>query len=87
MQHTVMLVARLPSARVVLGAFGATRVLPEHRNPSVVVLPRGDGDQRRHAAAISVFGHGSATVQKIAPRNMHGAGPREETVPNGTWKR
>jgi len=38
------------------------RVVPEHSNPGVVVLPGGDGDQRAMitglAVAITVFGHG-----------------------------
>jgi predicted nuclease of predicted toxin-antitoxin system len=41
------------------------RLLPEHRNPGVVVLPGGGGDQRAMivglAVAISVFGHGPNT--------------------------
>ncbi len=44
------------------------RLLPEHRNPGVVVLPGGDGDQRAMivglAVAITVFGHGPQTWRR-----------------------
>jgi predicted nuclease of predicted toxin-antitoxin system len=41
------------------------RLLPEHRNPGVVVLPGGDGDQCAMntglAVAVTVFGHSPET--------------------------
>lgn len=48
------------------------RLVPEHRNPGVVVLPGGDGDQRAMimglAVAISVFGHGPQTWRRSKSR-------------------
>jgi len=43
-------------------------LVPDHRNPGVVVLPGGGGDQRAMivglAVAISVFGHGPETWKR-----------------------
>src|SRR5262249_755315 len=43
-------------------------LLPEHRNPGVVVLPGGDGDQQAMAGglrtALTVFGHGGQRWSK-----------------------
>jgi predicted nuclease of predicted toxin-antitoxin system len=43
-------------------------LIPEHRNPGVVVLPGGDGDQQSMAGglhtALTVFGHGGQMWSK-----------------------
>jgi len=42
------------------------RLVPEHRNPGVVVLPGGDGDQRAMIVGLAV-----AILVLIVPQTLH----------------